>query len=281
MAKRNSHKRLSPKIIRQLLKPLVRILLRRQVAFQEFLTLSKEVFVEIAREEILRSTQKINTSRIAALTGLDRKHVTSILHNCDASHDPEPTSVLARVIAQWTHNENFLTTVGSPRVLCFKGESSEFRQLVRTVSQALNPGTILFELKRANLVELTDAGIRLKHEVAWCGPDIERGLRILARDFELMAQAVEENLTTDQPIPHLHMRTEYDNVFLADLPMIRKWFAKQGDAFHKRARRYLSKYDKDLHPSTESDDRAGGFVALGGFSITIPSKQTLGATQGD
>ena len=251
------------------------------MAFQEFVTLSKEVFVEVAKEELLHSTQKVNPSCIAALTGLDRKHVTPILHHSDPSRHSRPTSVLTRVIAQWTHNENFLTKAGQPRVLCLKGKSSEFRELVRTVSQALNPGTILFELKRSNLVEVTETGIRLKHEVVWCGPDVEQGLQILARDFQLMAQAVEENFSADQTIPHLHMRTEYDNVFLSELPEIRKWFVRQGDAFHKRARRYLAKFDQDIHPRPDSADQAGGLVAIGGFSITIPSQQTTGENHDD
>lgn len=249
------------------------------------MALSKIVFVEVAKEELLHSTKKINPSRVAALTGLDRKHVTPLLDSNSSSSATISTSVLARVIAQWTNNERFMAGNDQPRVLTLKGQSSEFCQLVRSVSQAISPGTILFELKRANLVEVTTAGIRLKNEVVWCGPDIESGLQILARDFELMAQAVEENLATDQAIPHLHMRTEYDNVFLSDLPKIRKWFAKQGDAFHKKARRYLAKYDKDLHPRHASDDRtreqAGGLVAVGGFSITMPPKQAIDKNQGD
>ena len=244
------------------------------MTFQEYLALSKEVFIEVAHEELLRSTPKVNTSRIAALSGLHRKQVEQVLRKTDTQDQPEAAGVLARVIAQWTHNELFLTKAGRPRVLRLKGPANEFRELVHSVSKALNPGTILFELKRSNLIKITPTAVRLLDEVVWIGPDAERGLQMLARDIELLSQAVDENLTGDPSVPHLHMRTEYDNVFLSELPQIRKWFAKQGDAFHKRARRYLAKFDKDTHPRPDTDDQAGALVAIGGFSITLPPSQT-------
>ncbi|RIL12652.1 MAG: hypothetical protein DCC75_00075 [Proteobacteria bacterium] len=49
------------------------------------------------------------------------------------------------------------------------------------------------------------------------------------------------------------------------LPAIRKWLLNQGIQLHKRARIYLSRFDRDLNPSP---DKGGARVVVGAFSWT-------------
>ena len=61
---------------RKLIQPLVRILVRNDVNFYDFVEVLKSVFVEVAdKEEFRLPNRAMSDSRIAILTGLNRKEV--------------------------------------------------------------------------------------------------------------------------------------------------------------------------------------------------------------
>ncbi len=265
---------LTNETLRRLLKPVVRLFIRRSLPFQEYLKLSKEVYIEAAEEELNKSTAKVNTSRISAVTGLHRYDIKKVHHEKEF-REAEPVSVLAQVVGQWTHNPAFITSKGKPRVLTFRGEDNEFRELVESVSKALNAGTILFELERSKMIEKTARGIRLIAEQVWTGPGLDRAFRLLALDMASLCEAVEENAECPKRVPNLHVRTEYDNIYVKDINKVRQWVANQGITFHKRLRAYLATFDKDLNSKqSRGQEQAGGKIVITAFSkMEIPKPE--------
>jgi hypothetical protein len=67
---------------------------------------------------------------------------------------------------------------------------------------------------------------------------------------------------------NLHIHTEYDNVPTKDLPKIRAWLLDQGKAFHRRAREYLSRFDRDVSRTSSESDSGSGRVIVTAFSWT-------------
>ncbi|HHL19180.1 MAG TPA: hypothetical protein ENJ33_05550, partial [Thiothrix sp.] len=61
--------------IYKLMLALVKLLLRKGVAFGEFIQILKQAYVKAAEEQLLASEGKATTSRIAIVTGLTRKDV--------------------------------------------------------------------------------------------------------------------------------------------------------------------------------------------------------------
>ena len=61
----------------QLLRPLVKILLRNNVPHQTLAEWAKQAYVEVAKNEFGIDGKKQTVSRIAILTGLTRKEVHS------------------------------------------------------------------------------------------------------------------------------------------------------------------------------------------------------------
>ncbi len=61
------------------------------------------------------------------------------------------------------------------------------------------------------------------------------------------------------------------------LEEIRRWSAREGSAFHERARNFLSKYDRDLNP------KLGGTgtyrVAIGSFSVIEETSEVAKASK--
>jgi hypothetical protein len=99
-------------------------------------------------------------------------------------------------------------------------------------------------------------------------------LGLLGRDMEDLVLAVDENLFSDRSVPHLHIKTQYDNIALSAVPELRTWCLELGARFHAEIRQKLAKYDKDLNPKLEHE-AGGAVVAVGTFSRIYPGDQLI------
>ncbi|MCB0344242.1 MAG: hypothetical protein KDD66_03960 [Bdellovibrionales bacterium] len=250
-----------------LLRPIVRFALRRSQSIQDFTNVAKVVFVEIAEEEIKKSTEKVNVSRLSVMTGLYRKDVTTIFRDRKPPKPLEqPSSVLWRVIGQWEQHAEYTTANGKPRILGYKGENNEFRDLVATVTKETDPGTLLFELKRIGAVEFSARGVKLVDTMYRMGEEERRGFELISRDIDNLICAAEENMT-DTRLSNVQLSTEYDNIYVDEIPRIRRWLLEEAKALHRKAREFIARFDADVAPSGE-ERAAGGKVSLGSFSFT-------------
>lgn len=265
----NDKERLVLRCLKTIIRPVARFCIKHSLTIKELLEAAKIAMLEIAEEELERSGEKVNVSRLSVLTGIHRRDVMRLTREGDKLDDSQ--NLISRILGQWEHDPRFLTSSGSPRVLSLDGEDSEFKQLVELISKDLNPGTVLFQLERTGLVERSTRGLKLLRKVQSLQNDLAGGYQLLAADVEELSLAVQENLEGHQDIPHLHARTEYDNIFVKDIPEVRAWLLKEGSAFHERARDYLSKFDKDLNPSRS--DPAGSKVVVGTFSRVIEEEK--------
>lgn len=253
-------------ILEMLMKPIVRYCLRNALSFQDFINSAKLVFVRVAEEEIRKTTAKVNVSRLSVMTGLYRRDVTKIYREHEAPA-MQQQSILSRILAQWEQDRQFCSKPGVPKALSVSGENSEFKKLVYAVSAHVNAGTILFELERLGSIKRVGDQVRLQNVYHRFEGDRSEGFKILADDLELIIQAAEENIVRKKPIRNLHLRTTFDNIYASDVPTIRRWFVDQGKQFHKRARDFLSQFDKDMNPRS-GDEQAGVKVELGAYSFT-------------
>ncbi len=203
------------------------------------------------------------------MTGLHRRDVMRLVK--PRADTAQPRNLLHRVLGTWQGNPRFSNKRGKARPLEVEGKESEFVSLVQSVSSDLNPYTVLFELERVGAVKRDRGKVALCSGVYTPRGDVREGFSLLARDSEDLLRAVETNVLARPDVPNLHIQTEYDNIapeFLAD---IKNWFLDQGEAFHERAREYLSRFDADLNPKLKG--RGNGVrVAIGTFSNIVPQK---------
>jgi hypothetical protein len=152
------------------------------------------------------------------------------------------------------------------------GNESEFSKLVTSVTKQISPYTVLFELKRINSVEIVEDKIKLILPEYWTGHSPEETYLLVSRNIENLLNAVEENLKSDANTAHqLHLTTEYDNISEEKMTEIKEWFIKKGDQFHKEARDFLSKFDKDINPDLKGE--AGAKVSVTTFSFSAPKSE--------
>jgi len=256
-------------VLSVILRPVVSYCLRHSISSSDVLEVLKATFVRLASEEIKHSGQKQTVSRLSVMTGIRRREVKRFIEKGQSvgSHSSLPKRILGR----WEQDPRFVTKSKKPRVLSCKGPNSEFEQLVCSVSNDVGPVAILDELARLGLVECKGNNVKLLSGVYSDEGDPEKGLAILARDIETFSQAAEENIFTPQDPKNLHICTSYDNIFKSDLKEIRQWLYKEGQLFHKRARDYLSKFDKDINP--QPGKKGGSRVSVVAFSFTAPDSE--------
>lgn len=263
------------RVLRHVLAPVARFCLRNSISMPEVLEALKSAFIEVAAEQMAAEDVKVTVSRISVMSGITRREVTRIYR--DEQLGGGTPSIVSRVIGYWEQDPRFCTKSKVPRVLSFRGERNEFKSLIECVSKDINPATILFEMERIGAVQRSAQGVRLVGGVDYQHQVPERGLNLLARDFETLGNAVSENIFSEQEVRNLHIRTEYDNVFLDDLPTIKRWILERGTAFHKQVRDYLSTFDADLNPAEKK--KGGGRVVVGAFSWMSEAPSTARRTR--
>lgn len=144
---------------RRFMGPLVRILIRNGISFNEFADELKGVFVEVAQRDFPIDERNPSGTRIAILTGLTRKEVKRQLELIDglgARTGTESNRVI-RVLDGWHSDADFTGPYGLPLELLFddiKGHVPSFTELVRRHSGDMSPRAMLDELKRLGAVEL-------------------------------------------------------------------------------------------------------------------------------
>ncbi|MBN8547726.1 MAG: hypothetical protein J0M12_00275 [Deltaproteobacteria bacterium] len=251
--------------LRLMLRPVVRFCFRRALKLQEFLDVTKQVFFEVATEELRSGSKAASTSKVALATGLTRREATRLAQEENA---PEPAmNILTRIIGKWQSHPDFTNKKGEPIILSCEGKDSQFAALVASVTKDLNPYTALFELERVGAVERKGDKVALEVDVYVPSASVEEGFRILSRDSSDLIAAVEGNVVQQISPPHLHIRTHYDNIAVEHLPEIRSWLLEEGTKFHARVREFLALHDKDLNPRLVAQP-GGARVALSAFSFT-------------
>ena len=248
------------------LRPLARLFLRKGLAFQEFSEIAKRAFVHAAKEEFEKDGVKVNPSRIMAATGLHRAEVNRLLE--PSPHDEDAAlGLIGKLVGHWEQDPQYSTRRG-PRRLTVSGAKGSFEALVRAVNTHVTPGTILFQLERLGMVAIKHDYVHLIRPVEQLRSDPQKLFGLCARDLSTLLQITEQNVTSSDATPLLHLRTEYDNIYADKIPHIRAWLLREGSRFHKKIRDFVSEFDADVNPDPARLSQAGRSVVLGSFGFS-------------
>ena len=147
---------------RQLMQPLVRILIRNGVSYGEFNELLRNVFVEVAERDFGIPGRKPSQSRVAILTGLTRKEVArqkAVMEGEGAASEGGNLNRVTRVLLGWHTDPDYTGPYGVPIELPFdSNDSPSFVELVRRHSGDMAPRAMLDELLRVGAMEKLPTG---------------------------------------------------------------------------------------------------------------------------
>jgi hypothetical protein len=140
--------------VRRVLRPIVRLLIRVGVSFDEFADVARGAYIESAIRD-RQSGIPPTRDTIAFATGISRQQVDYYVDNERAIPAAAPTlaRVVTEVVHRWHTDPNYLAPYGIPLELEFDAPQSRcFRSLVAQVDPTASPGQVLEELLQAGSV---------------------------------------------------------------------------------------------------------------------------------
>ena len=153
---------------RRFMAPLVRILIRNGISFNEFADELRGVYVDVAASDFPIEGRSPSGTRVAILTGLTRKEVKRQLERSTGlSSESLPSDVnrVTRVLDGWHKDPDFTGPYSLPLEVYFdrpNGETPSFTELVRRHSGDMSARAMLDELLRIDAVEqLPDGELRV------------------------------------------------------------------------------------------------------------------------
>lgn len=256
------------------LRPLAEKLLAEGVPFGRLEARLRSLFVEIAEAEMALPGRRQTDSRIALLTGINRKEVRRI-----RSTHPEagPRSFkmnhAASVISRWLADSQATDRSGRPRALPYQSERGlSFMKLVRKVTADLAPRVLLDELLRSGAVEVQDGNVVVLKSDAYV-PKLEASekLQILGEDPAELIETVLRNTFSEGSEPLLQRKIMYDNLGSDAALQVRAEVRREGERFLRRVNRLLARHDRDRNAKAAGGERYGAGVGV--YFFEVPDKR--------
>jgi len=153
------------KPVARLLAPLARLLLRHGVSHAQFADWSKAAFINQAVRNFGVRNKKPSVSRIAIVTGINRKEVKRVLELPQEEDTGKAKQNRAtRVVTGWLQDSDFHDSKGNPETLDFGVPENSFNLLVKRYGGDVPARAVLDELLRAGTVTRDGEKIRMKQK---------------------------------------------------------------------------------------------------------------------
>jgi hypothetical protein len=144
--------------LRDLLRPLIRLLLARGMTYTELTPLLKELYFEVASWELAPGAAPQTDSRISLITGIHRKDVRRFrAEGVEHTAIDRETSLASELFTRWISDRRFLNSRRQPMPLArlaSAGGRKSFEHLALTVSKDVRSRALLEELLRLGMVTL-------------------------------------------------------------------------------------------------------------------------------
>lgn len=198
--------------VMQLLQPLVRVLLRHGMAYDEFAELARRAYVQVAERDFTLQGRKQTTSRISVITGLNRKEVAR-LQAFNAQGDPAGDELAhtlnraAKVVVGWMHEHTLAD--GSAAAI----DADQFAALVKRHSGDMPARAVLDELRHDGAVVVNEDGRYQLKPGAYGAKSTDAGrIVLLGQHAADMLGSIEHNLREPKERAYLQQRVFAENI---------------------------------------------------------------------
>lgn len=219
--------------LRHVMRPIVRLMVRKGVTYTYFSDMLKGVFVEIAEREFRLDDKPPSDSRISLLTGVHRKDVKRLREDSGdaAGALPAAVSLGAHLVSTWLTVKPFCKPAGValalPRLASVGGERS-FDALVAHVSKDIRARVVLDEWLRLGVVSVDDEDVvHLQTNAFVPQAGFDEKAAYFGHNVHDHACAAVHNLTTDGRT-FFERSVHYDALSRASISALRDAVAKDG-----------------------------------------------------
>jgi len=219
--------------LRRVMRPMVRLMLRKGVTYTYFADMLKGIFVEVADAEFKIDGKAQSDSRISLLTGVHRKDVRRLRHETHESDGdlPEAISLGAQLVSTWMSQAPFCRPDGEPvplARLASAGGDLSFESLVACVSKDIRARVVLDEWLRIGVARLDDDDrVHLCVNAFVPRGGFDEKAAYFAHNVHDHACAAVHNLTSDAP-PFFERSVHYDALSPTSIVQLREQTSRKG-----------------------------------------------------
>jgi hypothetical protein len=242
----------------RLLGPLVRILIRNGVSFDEFSNVAKQTYVEVAGRDFQVGKKKSSQTRLEILTGLDATEVGNVLDSLKSTSDKDQNTLdgIVRVLTAWHTDSKYTGPYGMPIELEYEeSDNTGFNELSQRYCPGIEPRSLLKELVSVGAVVETEKGW-FKVLTRSYGPQASApaGLEYLGRTLADIVKTLDHNILEPNPKNRLFERHVYteDGIRPEDLPKFVKFTNERGQQLLDEIDNWLTQLDK---PNESTDQK--------------------------
>ena len=227
--------------VRVLMRPLVRLLLKKQVGYPSLSSLLRALFVEVAEQEFVLEKRRQTDSRISLLTGIHRKEVKRLRVEIAEDKPVSGTASLGGLlVSRWIADPDFIDPEGRPRPLRrTKGPDGlpSFQDLVSSVSKDIPAVSVLDEWLHLGIAEKDEQDrVKLRVDSFVAEHGIEEKFHFLGRNLRDHISASSHNVLGAAP-PFLDRSVFYDNLSEESAETLAKIASEEGAELIKRINR--------------------------------------------
>lgn len=228
--------------LRQVLRPLVRLMLARGVTFPYLADLLKTLFVEVADKEFRIGAKPSTDSRVSLVTGMHRKDVSRLRQDLHSSAETVPSivSLGAQLVAVWLGSPRYLDNNGRPKPLprfVSEGGALSFEGLVASVNSDIRSRVVLDEWLRLGVAHFDgERRVCLNAEAFVPAEGFDEKAFYLGHNLHDHAAAATHNLLGSQPA-FLERSVHYDALSPGSIQLL----ARQSEEFGMKALLALNK----------------------------------------
>lgn len=242
---------------RYLLLPVIRLLLKHGITWNEFGELSKDAFVMVTRQDYGIQGRPTNNSRVAMLTGLSRREVSKIrdrlIDGTDGAEELRGNRI-STILSGWHLDAEFIDSHGQPKDLPATGPTGSLSSLLKVYAGDLPHGAILKELRQRKLIEELPGGLFrvLKREYVYAelDPEIVGRMGVALHDH---AATLEHNLNEKRrSAPRFEAIADKARVSPRAFQAFQKLVESEGLSFLEGVDEYLSKNEIEINEDADA-----------------------------
>ena len=253
--------------LERLLEPIVLLLLKSGITWREFADLAKAKFVQVATNEFGIRGRPTNASRVAILTGIDRRDVRKLRARAGEQSASAPgfMSKPTQVLDGWFHDSNFRTASGEPRELRVSEGEDSFAALVRRYTPMIPHVAMIKELRAVGAIEeLPDGRLRVLKRNYIPLELTDNQIRIWGSVLQDVGTTLEHNLDRDETDPSRFERRAINlRVDPKSLSQFREMLEREGQAFLERIDDWINAHELD----SSIDEGSGIRLGVGVYQI--------------
>ncbi len=261
------------------LRPLVRRLLSAGVPFGQLESRLRRLYVETADRECSLPERRQTVSRIALLTGINRKEVKRL--RAAPSERPAAPSAFGRnlaasLVSRWMRDARTARR-GRPRPIPYQAvRGPSFVKLALATTVDLPARAFLDALVANGVAEVRrDGRVALTASAYLPRRGRSGALAMLAEDPPDLVATMLHNVLDVAAEPLLQRRIAYDHVGADGLPHLRDELRRASERFVHQIDRVFSRYDRDRNPRAAGGERRRAGLGLYYFESAVGAPDAL------